>query len=123
MTDLPKPRLGLNGVGGKSSATIVRSMAPGGTVVTYGGMSRQPVMVPTGSFIFDDIKLKGFWMTRWNGMHTKHERQTMLDELAALVLRGQLGLDFRTWTLAEMTSAVEAAMLPYTGKKEVFLFS
>jgi trans-2-enoyl-CoA reductase len=34
-------------------------------MVTYGGMSKQPLVVPTGAFIFKDITLKGFWLTRW----------------------------------------------------------
>lgn len=35
------------------------------TKVTYGGMSKQPVMVPTGLLIFNDVRCSGFWMTRW----------------------------------------------------------
>ncbi len=37
----------------------------GGCMVTYGGMSRRPVTVPTAPFIFRDLTLRGFWMTRW----------------------------------------------------------
>lgn len=41
--DLPLPRLALNCVGGKSSTELLRHLAPGGTMVTYGGMAKQPV--------------------------------------------------------------------------------
>jgi hypothetical protein len=34
-------------------------------MVTYGGMSRQPVTVSTTAFIFKDVTLRGFWMSRW----------------------------------------------------------
>ncbi|XP_032216758.1 enoyl-[acyl-carrier-protein] reductase, mitochondrial isoform X2 [Mustela erminea] len=35
--DMPPPRLALNCVGGKSSTELLRHLAPGGTMVTYGG--------------------------------------------------------------------------------------
>lgn len=62
----PKPALGLNCVGGKSGVTVARALTRGGIMVTYGGMSKQPVTIGTGSLIFDDLRLVGFWMTRWN---------------------------------------------------------
>lgn len=51
-------------------------------MVTYGGMSRRPVQVPTGKFIFNDLIYRGFWLTRWVNTHSKAERQTMIDELS-----------------------------------------
>lgn len=46
----------------------------GGCVVTYGGMSMQPVSVPTALLIFKDISFKGFWLSGrlvavWKGKH------------------------------------------------------
>jgi trans-2-enoyl-CoA reductase len=46
---LGKPKLALNGVGGKSSLSLLRTLGEGGLMVTYGGMSRQPVTVTTVS--------------------------------------------------------------------------
>lgn len=31
-------------------------------MVTYGGMSKQPIIVPTSHLIFKGIALQGFWM-------------------------------------------------------------
>nr|XP_055245787.1 enoyl-[acyl-carrier-protein] reductase, mitochondrial isoform X3 [Gorilla gorilla gorilla] len=42
--DMPQPRLALNCVGGKSSTELLRQLARGGTMVTYGGMAKQPVV-------------------------------------------------------------------------------
>ena len=64
---LAPPQLGLNCVGGRNATTLVRALSrEGATLVTYGGMSKQGVTVPTGSLIFHGITLKGFWMTAWN---------------------------------------------------------
>lgn len=50
-------------------------------MVTYGGMSRKPVAVPTGRLIFNDISLRGFWLSRWTETHGKAERRIMIKEL------------------------------------------
>jgi mitochondrial enoyl-[acyl-carrier protein] reductase / trans-2-enoyl-CoA reductase len=51
------PRLALNCVGGESATTLSKMLMPGGTLVTYGGMSMQPVSIPTPVLIFKDIKV------------------------------------------------------------------
>ena len=47
LKSLPPVILALNGVGGSSSASLASMLTHGGTMVTYGGMSRKPVSVPT----------------------------------------------------------------------------
>ncbi|XP_070556073.1 enoyl-[acyl-carrier-protein] reductase, mitochondrial-like isoform X2 [Ptychodera flava] len=69
MKDLPKPKLALNAVGGKAAITLMKYLEHGGTMVTYGGMSRQPVTVPTGFLIFNDVRVVGHWMSRWHDHH------------------------------------------------------
>jgi hypothetical protein len=54
-------------------------------MVTYGGMSRQGVVVPTSNMIFKDLTLRGFWLTRWNETHTRAERQEVLKTVAVRV--------------------------------------
>uniref|UniRef100_A0A8D1YC85 Enoyl-[acyl-carrier-protein] reductase, mitochondrial n=1 Tax=Sus scrofa TaxID=9823 RepID=A0A8D1YC85_PIG len=48
--NVPQPRLALNCVGGKSSTELLRHLAPGGTMVTYGGMAKQPVVASVVSW-------------------------------------------------------------------------
>ncbi|XP_015340855.1 enoyl-[acyl-carrier-protein] reductase, mitochondrial isoform X4 [Marmota marmota marmota] len=66
----PQPRLALNCVGGKSSTELLRHLAPGGTMVTYGGMAKQPVTAPVSLLIFKDLKLRGFWLSQWKKDHS-----------------------------------------------------
>ncbi|KAM7247726.1 hypothetical protein CapIbe_001679, partial [Capra ibex] len=68
--DVPQPRLALNCVGGKSSTELLRHLAPGGTMVTYGGMAKQPVIASASQLIFKDLKLRGFWLSQWKKDHS-----------------------------------------------------
>jgi trans-2-enoyl-CoA reductase len=61
----PPACLALNAVGGESAAELASMLAHGGTLVTYGGMSRKPLQLSTGSFIFRDLRARGFWLTQW----------------------------------------------------------
>ena len=61
--DMPRPKLGLNCVGGASSTVVAKSLAHGATIVTYGGMSMKPLTVPTSLLIFKDLTCKGFWLS------------------------------------------------------------
>ncbi|XP_076036918.1 enoyl-[acyl-carrier-protein] reductase, mitochondrial-like isoform X2 [Oratosquilla oratoria] len=89
--EMTQPILALNCVSGRSGTEILRRLAFGGVMVTYGGMSRQPVTVPIGSLIFNEVSVRGFWMSRWNTKHSdKPERQHMLDELHKLVIQKKL---------------------------------
>ncbi|KAG8225587.1 hypothetical protein J437_LFUL002106 [Ladona fulva] len=88
---VPKPKLAFNCVGGKSSLELLRHLDFQGWMITYGGMSREPVTVPTSTFIFKDICLRGFWMTRWCSLNAaSKKREDMILELAEMVTRGHL---------------------------------
>jgi trans-2-enoyl-CoA reductase len=74
---LPPLVLGLNGVGGASSANVASALARDGAMITYGGMARRPVWVPTGAAIFKNIKAEGFWLTRWTAEAKAAEAKAM----------------------------------------------
>ncbi|PHH86111.1 hypothetical protein CDD83_10698 [Cordyceps sp. RAO-2017] len=80
--------LGLNCVGGRSAAALARCLAEGGTLVSYGNMSRKAVHLPLGALIFRDVRLVGFWLSRWNGADPTGRRH-MIDDILALVRAGR----------------------------------
>jgi trans-2-enoyl-CoA reductase len=83
-------RLGLNAVGGDSALRLAKTLADGGAVVTYGGMSRQALRIPTGMLIFRDLSWRGFWVTRWWESAPRREQEELLERLESLALRGVL---------------------------------
>ncbi|GAB1607758.1 enoyl-[acyl-carrier-protein] reductase, mitochondrial-like [Argonauta hians] len=85
------PKLGFNCVGGKAATEVLRNLASNGYMVTYGGMSKQPVTVPTGVFIFKSLKLVGFWLSQWNIENFNTPQKTeMLLELCHLARQSKL---------------------------------
>ena len=57
----PNVRLALDGVAGAATQRLVQLLSPGGTLVTYGAASRQPMAVPAGDLIFRKVAVQGFW--------------------------------------------------------------
>jgi len=119
IADLPAPKLGLNCVGGQNGTNIARSLANGGTMVTYGGMSLKPVTVPTSTLIFKDITLKGFWMTRWYQQHSKKEREEMLHSIIGKVKEEKLQVFVERWNIKQYEIAFNQ---DYKGRKPLLTF-
>eukprot|EP00245_Coleochaete_scutata_P002200 TRINITY_DN12889_c0_g7_i1.p1 TRINITY_DN12889_c0_g7~~TRINITY_DN12889_c0_g7_i1.p1 ORF type:complete len:363 (-),score=73.01 TRINITY_DN12889_c0_g7_i1:73-1161(-) len=88
--DLRPAKLGLNCVGGTSATAVLRLLGEEGTMVTYGGMAKKPITSSATQFIFKDLSLRGFWLTKWTKGHSLEERQAMLDELLGLVKDNKL---------------------------------
>ncbi|XP_032375478.1 enoyl-[acyl-carrier-protein] reductase, mitochondrial isoform X2 [Etheostoma spectabile] len=120
----PKPKLALNGVGGKSATELLRHLQFGGSMVTYGGMAKQPVTVPVSALIFKNVKVRGFWVTQWKRDHSSDGRafRAMLDELCHLIQQGKLTAPACTEVgFRNYNKALDTAMLPFTSAKQVLI--
>ena len=103
-------RLALNAVGGDSADRLAKVLAPGGTIVTYGAMSRQPLRIPNGLLIFKDLRWRGFWISQWYRHATPTARDAMFAELFDLMQRGVLHAPVeRVYPLADATDALAHA--------------
>ncbi|KAH7316526.1 hypothetical protein B0I35DRAFT_354379 [Stachybotrys elegans] len=120
--------LGLNCVGGKSATSIARSLGEGATMLSYGGMAKQPVALPVGLLIFKDIRFVGFWLSRWNQKDVEG-RKHMIEDILNLIREGR----FRDvpveeikwdWDTEEATlrNAVQNGLQGFKKGKGVFVF-
>ena len=101
---------------------MLRHLQPKGTMVTYGGMAKQPVTVPVSAFIFRDVRLRGFWMTQWKKDHDKQSMASMVDTLCQMVQKGQLSAPACTAVpLEDFREALAASMQPFTSSKQILL--
>ena len=96
------PKLGLNAVGGDIVNDMLKLMTSDkqSVFVTYGGMSKQPLVVPTAPMIFRDLTLTGFWMTKWKqkcdkDRHLMEEYYDMVQTLAEMIKDHDLEMSYK----------------------------
>ncbi|HKR53997.1 MAG TPA: 2-enoyl thioester reductase domain-containing protein, partial [Chthoniobacterales bacterium] len=83
-------RLGLNAVGGESALRLMNCLTPGGTLVSFGAMSLQPLKIPTGLLIFKDLRFRGIWINKWYDNATPAERMAAFNPIFDMAKRGLL---------------------------------
>ncbi|KAH9413477.1 hypothetical protein DERP_007955 [Dermatophagoides pteronyssinus] len=124
LAEIPKPKLALNCVGGQNATDCMRYLSDNGTMVTYGGMSRKPVVIPTGLLIFKNQKYIGYWMTRWSQENfNSSQRIKMIEELCQLRIEDKLKLPkIELIRLDDWKEAMENISKGFTNAKYVFKF-
>jgi mitochondrial enoyl-[acyl-carrier protein] reductase / trans-2-enoyl-CoA reductase len=121
-TDLRSEKIGaklaLNAVGGASALNIANALAPGGTLVTYGAMSRQALKIPNGLLIFKGLSFRGFWLRQWLAATPPAEQQRVFQLLAERVADGSLRVPVHaSYPLDALHEALEAATQESRGGK------
>ena len=117
-------RLGLNAVGGESALRLMNCLAPGGTLVTYGAMSLQPLKVPNGLLIFKDLRFRGIWINKWYDNASPAERMETFNRIFEMAKRGLLHTNVeKSYSLSQIREAVERAAQPKRNGKIIFEFS
>jgi trans-2-enoyl-CoA reductase len=116
-------RLGLNSVGGDSALRLANWLAPGGTLVSFGAMSLQPLKIPTGLLIFKDLRFRGIWINKWYDNATPSERMETFRPLFDMARRGLLKTKIeKAYPLREVKAAVAHAAQGKRSGKIVFEF-
>ncbi|XP_056855845.1 enoyl-[acyl-carrier-protein] reductase, mitochondrial isoform X2 [Raphanus sativus] len=108
--ELPEPALGFNCVGGNAASLVLKFLREGGTMVTYGGMSKKPVTVSTTAFIFKGLELKGFWLQNWLSLGKVKECREMIDYLLGLARDGKLKYETELVPFDEFPVALDKAL-------------
>lgn len=119
--NIPKPILGLNCVGGRATTDLVRLLDHDSVLVTYGGMSRQPLTFNTADFIFKNFKAEGFWLTSWRDRNPEEYKKTIniLSDMAAE--EKITAPKCEEFNLNNYKQALERAQTPYTNSKVLFI--
>jgi mitochondrial enoyl-[acyl-carrier protein] reductase / trans-2-enoyl-CoA reductase len=117
-------RLGLNSVGGDSALRLANCLAPGGTLVSFGAMSLQPLKIPTGLFIFKDLRFRGIWINKWYDNATPSERMKTFRPLFEMAKRGLLKTKIeKAYPLSDVKAAVAHAAQGKRRGKIIFEFT
>ena len=106
-TDNASIMLALDPVGGDTYGRLANSLGYGGTLVTYGVLSGKPATLDTGKVIFNDTRLRGFWLYKWYQTATTEEMQAAFGQVIPLIANGTLkaNIDSR-YTVDQIKQAV-----------------
>jgi trans-2-enoyl-CoA reductase len=116
-------RLGLNAVGGDSALRLANCLAFGGTLVSFGAMSLQPLKIPTGLVIFKDLRFRGIWINKWYDDATMQERMEAFKRLFDMAKRGLLKTKVeKAYPIDDAKAAVAHAAQSKRSGKIIFEF-
>jgi trans-2-enoyl-CoA reductase len=117
-------RLALNAVGGESALRLANCLAFGGTIVTFGAMSLQPLKIPNGLLIFKDLRFRGIWINKWYDNATMAERMEAFRPLFEMAKRGLLKTKIeKAYPIDDAKVAVAHAAQGKRGGKIIFEFN
>src|SRR5438309_8264961 len=116
-------RLGLNSVGGESALRLANCLAFGGTLVSFGAMSLQPLKILTGLLFSKYLRFRGIWINKWYDNATPSERMDTFRPLFDMARRGLLKTKVEeAYPLNEVKTAVTRAAEGKRSGKIIFGF-
>ncbi|MEH6592287.1 MAG: zinc-dependent alcohol dehydrogenase family protein [Halioglobus sp.] len=102
--------LAIDAVGGETFSRLAQSLGNGGTLVSYGALSGKPASFSPALTIFNDIRIRGFWLSKWFESAGVEEKQAAFGQIIPLIASGALkaNIDSR-FTVSEIKQAVTRA--------------
>lgn len=109
-TDNTPVSLGIDAVGGETFTRLAQSLGHGGTLVSYGMLSGKPGTLSPALTIFNDIRIRGFWLSKWFETTAMKDKQAAFGKIIPLVASGALkaNVDSR-FSVSEIKQAVTRA--------------
>ena len=118
----PPCRLAFNCIGGDATTNMIRCLAPGGTVVTYGGMSMRTLTVPVDVLTTKQLRLEGFWMAKWYEDNGAVEKGKMIEEIVNMVRQRKLNFFYDLYDFKDFNAALTKSQEAYNFKKTILDF-
>lgn len=119
LRELSPIKLGLNCVGGETTTDLARCLGNQGTLVTYGGMSKKHLSIPTDLVTYKQLQLKGFWIADWYDTHSVTERQAMYEEIFTAVKAKKLSFFYEVYDFDDFAYALKKSQEPFKFRKVI----
>jgi NADPH:quinone reductase-like Zn-dependent oxidoreductase len=119
MEEMGPCKLAFNCVGGAVATDMARSLASGGTMVTYGEMSNQVLSLPMDLVASKQLQLKGFSINAWMATHSYTEKQHMIGAVTSLIREKQLTFFYEMHDFDDFNHALKESYEPYRLRKVV----
>lgn len=96
-------------VGGRAADHLLSLLAPRGELISFGALSGKPLSLNTGTMIFKQAVVKGFWGSKRIEEIGGDERRRLIGELIGMAARGVLRLDIEAAHPLEQAGEAAAA--------------
>jgi NADPH:quinone reductase-like Zn-dependent oxidoreductase len=108
-----KIRAGVDSIGAKATEDIAGLLAENGLLVSFGSMTGEMMQISSGSMIFKQLTLKGFWASTVSAQMAPEKRASLMGELIKLVASGEIKLHTdAVFDLADIAKAVTRSLTP-----------
>ncbi len=101
----------VDSVGGTASGDLVGLLADGGTLVSFGSMTGEPMQIPSGAVIFKQATVKGFWGSKVSQAMAVEDKRRLVGELLQRAAAGELRLPVEKIYPLEQAAEAAAASL------------
>ena len=109
-------------VGGELGGKAIDCLAKNGTALSFGALSLEPMQVNSGTMIFKDLTIRGFWLTTWFPALSSQDKQRISQEVLGMLAQQQLTADVAaTYPLEDVVKAVEHADAPGRDGKVILM--
>lgn len=81
---------GIDSVGGETFSRMLQTLCFGGTLASYGLLSMQQPSLDLSKVIFNDIRVKGFWLAKWFETASPEDKQTAFGTIIPLIAGGSI---------------------------------
>ncbi len=103
----------LDCVGGPTGSEAVRALTPGGRMVCYGTLSREPISLPPRDIMMPMTSVEGFYLAGYLAKRTLLQRLGLVRKTAKLIESGVLGTPVeQTYRLDALHEALAHARRP-----------
>jgi len=103
----------VDSVGGRASSELMTLLGDGGTLVSFGSMTGEPMQLNSGDVIFKQATVKGFWGSKVSQAMAAEDKRRLVGELLQLAARGGLSLPVDgVFGLDQMAAAASASLEP-----------
>lgn len=103
----------LDCVGGPTGSEVLRALTPGGRMICYGTLSREPISLPPRDIMMPMTSVEGFYLSAYLAKRTLLQRLGLVRNTAKLIESGVLGTPVeQTYRLDQLHAALEHARRP-----------
>lgn len=106
----------VDSLGGEASNDLLTLLGSGGTLVSFGVMAGQPMVLNPSNLIFKEVVVKGFWGSKTSREMDSENKQRLINELIDRAVNNKLNLPLEgIYDLADIKKAVSGEV--QKGKK------